>query len=138
MNLIDLKRKVRELTTFINYQKAEIEEQRNTVKATSYDKPMIKGTTKHSDTSDIIAKIVEMEKDVEKAQKEYNRLVPLINELEAGYKETNDRDKLIYADKVLKGYSNAKLEYKYGISSRQIRRIIKKVEKNIEMSENVR
>lgn len=131
MTLIDLKRKVRELTTFINYQKAEIEEQRNTIKGTSYDKPMVKGTPKHSDISDVIIKIVDMEQDVEKAQKEYDRLVPLINELEAGYKELNERDKLIYLEYHCKGYSAVKIGIRYGISERQVRRILKKVEKDV-------
>lgn len=131
MNLIDLKRKVRELTAFIKYQEAEIEEQRNTIKGTNYDKTIVSGTPKRQDMSDVVARIIEMEQDVEKAQKEYDRIIPLINELEAGYKELNDRDKLIYTDRILKGYSMAKLECKYGLCERQIRRILKKVEKNI-------
>ena len=135
MNLIDLKRKVRELTTFLKYQESEIEEQRNTVKAINYDKVLVSGSVAKHDTSDVIAKIVSMEKDLEKAQKEYDRLIPLVNELEQGYKELNDRDKLIYLERYIKGYSAVKIGIRYGITERQVRKILKKVEKNINSSE---
>ena len=131
MTLVDLKRKVRELTAFINYHKAEIEEAHNTVGAMNYDKVLVDGTPKHTDMSDVIAKIVEMEKDLEQAQKEYDRLIPLINELEEGYRELNERDKLIYMEYHIKGYSTVKIGIKYGITDRQVRRILKKVEKEL-------
>ena len=131
MNLIDLKRKVKELTTFIKYQESEIEEQRNTVKGTNYDKVLVSGTPKRQDMSDVVARIVEMEQDVEKAQKEYDRIIPLINELEAGYKELNERDKLIYLEYHCKGYSAVKIGMRYGLKERQIYNILKKVEENI-------
>lgn len=131
MTLIDLKRKVRELTAFINYHKAEIEEAHNTVGSMNYDKVLVDGTPKHRDMSDVIAKIVEMEKDLDQAQKEYDRLIPLINELEAGYRELNERDKLIYMEYHIKGYSTVKIGIKYGITDRQVRRILKKVEKEL-------
>ena len=138
MNLIDIKRKISELTIFITYQKSEVAAKRETVKATRYDKELVKGTTKRKDVSDIIAEIVEMETDIEYAQQEYNRLLILITDLENNYKELNERDKLIYVDRMIKGFSMAKMEYKYNKSDRQIRRIIQKVERNIKMSENVR
>ena len=131
MNLIDLKRKVKELTTFIKYQESEIEEQRNTVKGTNYDKVLVSGTPKRQDMSDVVARIAEMEKDVEQAQKEYDRLIPLMNELEAGYKELNERDKLIYLEYHCKGYSAVKIGMRYGLKERQIYNILKKVEENI-------
>ena len=138
MNLIDLKRKVKELTAFINYQRAELKEARNTVKASNFDKVMVSGTPKRRDTSDVIIKITEMEKELDHAEKEYNRLIPLINELEEGYKQLNERDKLIYLEYHCKGYSAVKIGIRYGITERHVRRIIKKVEKNIRMSETVR
>lgn len=131
MDLIDLKRKTRELTAFINYQKAEIKEQRNTLKATNFDKELVSGTPSRHDISDVIAKIVEMEKDVEKAQAEYDRLKPLINELEEGYKDLGDRDKLIYLEYHCKGYSAIKIGHRYKITDKQVYKILKKVEKNI-------
>lgn len=131
MNLIDLKRKTRELKTFINYQEAEIREQRNTLKATNFDKELVSGTPARHDISDVIAKIVEMEKDVARAQAEYDRLKPLIKELEEGYKNLGDRDKLIYLEYHCKGYSAIKIGMRYGITDRQVRKIIKKVEKTI-------
>lgn len=131
MNLIDLKRKVKELTTFIKYQELEIEEQRNTVKVTNYDKVLVSGTPKRQDMSDVVARIAEMEKDVEQAQKEYDRLIPLMNELEDGYKELNERDKLIYLEYHCKGYSAVKIGMRYGLKERQIYNILKKVEENI-------
>lgn len=131
MNLIDLKRKVRELTAFIKYQEAEIEEQRNTIKGTNYDKTIVSGTPKRQDMSDVVARIVEMEQDVEKAQKEYDRIIPLINELEAGYKELNDRDKLIYLEYHCKGYSAVKIGMRYNLKERQVYNIIKNIEEKI-------
>ena len=132
MTLIDLKRKVRELTAFINYHKAEIEDAHNTVGSMNYDKVLVDGTPKHRDMSDVIAKIIEMEKDLDKAQKEYDRLIPLINELEAGYKELNERDKLIYLEYHVKGYSAVKIGMRYGITDKQVYKILKKVEKNMQ------
>lgn len=131
MNLIDLKRKVRELTAFIKYQEAEIEEQRNTIKGTNYDKTIVSGTPKRQDMSDVVARIIEMEQDVEKAQKEYDRIIPLINELEAGYKELNDRDKLIYLEYHCKGYSAVKIGMRYNLKERQVYNIIKNIEEKI-------
>lgn len=131
MNLIDLKRRVKELTAFINYQKAEIKEQRNTIKATNYDKVLVSGTPKRQDISDVVARIVEMEEDVEQAQKEYDRLIPLMNELEEGYKDLNERDKLIYLEYHCKGYSAVKIGMRYDLKERQIYNILKKVEENI-------
>lgn len=131
MNLIDLKRRVKELTAFINYQKAEIKEQRNTIKATNYDKVLVSGTPKRQDISDVVARIVEMEEDVEQAQKEYDKLIPLMNELEEGYKDLNERDKLIYLEYHCKGYSAVKIGMRYDLKERQIYNILKKVEENI-------
>ena len=132
MNLIDLKRKVRELTTFINYQKAEIEEQRNTVKATNFDRVLVSGTPERQDISNVMVKIEAMERDVEKAQKEYDRLIPLINELEVVYKELNERDKLIYLEKYIKGYSLVKIGILHNITDRQVRNVLKKINEKFE------
>ena len=138
LNLIDLKRRIKEKATFLNYQKALIEDKRNTLKAAKLDKVLVSGTPKRMDTSDVVAEIEKMEKDVEYAQREYDRLIPLINELEQNYKELNERDKLIYLEYHCKGYSTVKIGIRYGISDRQVRRILKKVEKDIYMSEDVR
>jgi len=55
----------------------------------------------------------------------------LIKELEFAYKEEYDRNKLIYLDKKVKGFNNTKMDLKWGISKRQINRIIKEVEEKI-------
>lgn len=130
MNLIDLKRKVSELTSFINYQKNEVEEARNTLKSSRYDVEQVGGTKKH-DISDVIVKITELEKEVEIAQKEYDRLMPLLKELEDGYKQYNDRDKLIFLEHYCKGYSAVKIGLRYGITDRQVRNILHKTNKRI-------
>ena len=132
MTLIDLKRKVRELGSFIHYQRAEIEEARNTVKATQFDKINVDGSIKKSDLSDVIAKIDLMERDLDKATKQFDLLIPLINELEDGYRELNDRDKLIYLQFHCRGYSAVKIGQLHGISDKQVYKILKKVEKNIQ------
>ena len=131
MTLIDLKRKYRELKSFIKYQKLEIEEARNTVKATQYDKINVDGSIKKRDLSDVIAEIEIMEKDLDKATKKFDLLVPLIDELEEGYKDLNDRDKLIYLQFHCRGYSAIKIGQLHGISDKQVYKILKKVEKNI-------
>jgi RNA polymerase sigma factor (sigma-70 family) len=131
MNLIDLKRKKRELSSFLNYMYAEVNEKRDPVKATRFDKTTVDGTKKHYDTSDVVLAITDMEKDIEKTQQEYDRITSLINELEKGYKELNERDKLIYLEYWCKGYSTSKIGVRYGLSDRQVRRILKKVEKKL-------
>lgn len=131
MNLIDVKRKVRELASFLKYKEAEIDAKRNTIKATRFDKIITSGSAEKRDMPDLIAEIVEMEKDLDYVQKEYNRLVPLINELEAGYKELGERDKLIYLEYHCKGYSAIKIGFMHGISEKHVYKILSKVEKNI-------
>ena len=131
MNLISVKRRMKELNTFMSYQQSEIVELRNTVKATQYEKDLVQGSHKRTDTSDVIAKVVEMEKELRKAQEEYDRLVSLINQLEEGYKLFNDRDKLIYLEYYCKGYSAIKIGMRYGITDRQVRKIVRNIEKSI-------
>ena len=90
------------------------------------------GGTKKHDISDVVVKIVNMEKDIEKAQQEYDRLIPLLKELEECYKQYNDRDKLIFLEHYCKGYSTVKIGIRYGITDRQVRNILKKTKKRTE------
>lgn len=130
MNLIDLKRQVKEKATFLNYQKSLIEDKRNTLKASNYDKVLVSGSPKRLDTSDVVEEIVKMEKDIEYAQKEYDKLLLLMNELEQNYIDLNERDKRIYIEFHCKGYSAVKLGHKYGLTDKAIYKILNNVEKN--------
>ena len=53
------------------------------------------------------------------------------------YKKIDNRDLRIYFDKVYFKLSNANLEIKYGLTRRQIQRIIKKVKNNHKCRHNV-
>lgn len=131
MDLIQLKRKISELTSFINYQKKEIEEAKNTLKSSQYTVDSVSGGNKKSDISDVIEKIVEMETELEKSQQEYNRIIPLLKDLERVYEEYNDRDKMIFLEHYCKGYSTVKIGMRYGITDRQVRNILHKTNKKI-------
>ena len=67
---------------------------------------------------------------IKKCREELDEIYQEINDKETIYNKYNDRDKKIYIDKKLRGYSNAKMTYKYGLSKRSINRIVKKIEKN--------
>lgn len=136
MNLINVKEKLRETIAFMKYQNETIAANRNTVKATQFDKVLTSGTPPKKDTSDVVEKIIEMEKELEIATNEYNRLRNLVNELEEIYKTLNDRDKLIYLEYNCKGISAVKLGIKYGITDKAIYKIIKKVEKKLKVEKS--
>lgn len=138
MNLIDLKRKIRESATFINYLKAEINELRNPLKVTDTTKEIVSGSRKRQDTSDVIAKIVEMEQDLEIAQRGYDRMISTMKELEKGYEELGERDKRIYIEYWLKNYSTVKIGCRYGISDRQVRNILKNIEHKLEKDKKIK
>lgn len=136
MNLINVKEKLKETIAFMKYQNEAIASSRNTIQATKFDKVLTSGTPPKKDTSDIVEKIIEMEKDLEIATNEYNRLTSLVNELEEIYKTLNDRDKLIYLEYNCKGMSAIKLGIKYGISDKAIYKILKKVEKKLKVEKS--
>lgn len=132
MDLIKLNERKEELESDIKSYRRSIAKQRKSLEPSAVDttKEIVSGNPPRRTIDDVMYTIVEMEKSISKCKEELDELFQEIQEKETIYKKYNNRDKLIYLDKKLKGYSNAKLSYIYGLSKRHINRIIKKIEKN--------
>ena len=132
MDLIKLKEKKEELESDIKSCRRSIKRQRMSLEpsATDISKEIVSGNPPRKTIDDAMYQILEMEKMIKKCREELDEIYQEINDKETIYNKYNDRDKKIYIDKKLRGYSNAKMTYKYGLSKRSINRIVKKIEKN--------
>lgn len=135
MDLFDLEKEKKELESKIQSKKERIELQRARLEAGAMDlsKVSVQGG-KHGDTmTDAVALIVKMEKDIEYLEEELKQNSREIDRMYNIFKEFNERDKQIYTEKKLFGWSNARISVKHnGISKRYINKIVKKVKKSIE------
>lgn len=102
------------------------------LKATDIRSEIVEGRSKRKDLADLLHQKVELEKEIESLNDELLSYNPIITELEAIYKELGDRDKQIYIERKIRGYSPVRIGIKWGIDERTVRRIVKKVEKMIE------
>lgn len=132
MDLIKLKEKKELLDSDIKSYRRQIALKRKSLEPRAVDttKVIVDGNPPRKTIDDVMHQILEMEKNINHCKEELDILQAEINEKVEIYKKYNDRDKMIYIDKKLKGYSNAKISYRHKISKRQINRIIKKIEKN--------
>lgn len=135
MDLFELEKEKKELESKIQSRKERIELQRARLEAGAMDlsKVSVQGG-KYGDTmTDAVALIVKMEKDIEYLEEELKQNSREIDRMYNIFKEFNERDKQIYTEKKLFGWSNAKISVKHdGISKRYINKIVKKVKKSIE------
>ena len=135
LNLFQLKEEYCEKQKFIrlNMEKIRmIECKMEGLKATDIRSEIVEGRSKRKDVADLLHQKVELEKEIESLNDELLSYNPIIAELEAIYKELGDRDKQIYIERKIRGYSPVRIGIKWGIDERTVRRIVKKVEKMIE------
>ncbi len=77
-------------------------------------------------------KKLEIEKEIEKEEKELSKLQEQIKKMHEKLSLINARDKKIYTEKVLLGWSNNKISANnYGITRQHIIRIVKKVDREL-------
>lgn len=135
MNLIELKEIYGEKQRFIKWKMEEIksiEYKMENIRATDIKDISVQSSHKKIDLADLLDKKVILEQEVEELGKELDKIIPIIKELEHLYSEVGDRDKQIYIQRKIWGYSPVKIGIKYGISDRQVKRIVKKVEKTLQ------
>lgn len=97
-----------------------------------YSKERVQSSHLNDSQLEIIAKIVEMEKDIAFIQKELEVVNKDINEQYQIFKKFNDEEQQIYIEKRIFKWSNAKISVKHnGISKRQINRVISKIKRNL-------
>lgn len=74
----------------------------------------------------------EIEKEIEKEEGELSKLQEQIKRMHEKFSLINARDKKIYTEKVLLGWSNNKISVNnYGITRQHIIRIVKKVDREL-------
>ena len=132
MNLYDLKEEVEELRVFQNNHMKQIKELRNKIESprtTSYTPVKAKG--KPIALEKTLDRLTILECEFEESVERLDELKPLIDELEAIYKQYNDRDKLIYLEKKIKGWTNIKIAMRHGISVATVKRITSKINNQI-------
>lgn len=84
----------------------------------------VQSTPKMHSREDILIMLAELSKDYDECNRKLKEI----------YFKVKDRDLKIYMEKKYFQISNAKLEEKWGITRRQVQRIVKKIEKNRTMS----
>lgn len=140
MNLFDLQKEYNEKQLFIKLLKDKIkllDVRIENIKATDIRDVSVLGHVQKTDISDLLHKKAELEKEIDNIYEKLGLILPIIEKLEKSYQTLGDRDKQIYIQRKIWGYSAVRIGMKWGIDERTVRRIVKKVEKNITMSENV-
>ena len=130
MDLYDLEKEKKILESKIQSKKERIEIERTKLepKATDYTKVMVQSGHKKDSMTDVIAIIVEMEQDIEYLETRLKQNEKEVNRLYNIYNQYKERDKQIYIEKKLLGWSNAKISVRHeGISRQYINKIIKKI-----------
>lgn len=87
---------------------------------------------KRTDLSDYVAQVIYFETKIKEYDNKISDRKPFIDELEAIFKEFNDRDQQIYLEHYLRGYSMVNIGVKYSIDTSTVWRIIKKVEESLQ------
>ena len=130
MDLYDLEKEKKILESKIQSKKERIEIERTKLepKATDYTKVMVQSSHTKDSMTDVIAIIVEMEQDIEYLETRLKQNEKEVNRLYNIYNQYKERDKQIYIEKKLLGWSNAKISVRHeGISRQYINKIIKKI-----------
>lgn len=134
MNLIELQKDYNEKQLFIKLQLDKIKllnDRMENIKATDIRDVSVLGHSKKIDISDLINDKVKIENDIKEMYKEIEFMLPIIKELENEYHKLGDRDKQIYIQRKIWGYSPVKIGIKWGITDRRVQEIIKNVEKQL-------
>lgn len=92
-----------------------------------FDKERVDGGVA-PDNLDIISKIVDIEQKLDYVKEMKINCVELVEELEEKIKQSGDRNQQIYMEFRYKKYSADKIGMRYGITDRQVYRIIKEIE----------
>lgn len=138
MNLLELKEIYEEKQQFIKWKMEEIrliDCKMENIKATDIKDISVQSSYKKIDLADLLDKKVILEQEVEELGEELNKIIPVIKELEHLYSSVGDRDKQIYIQRKIWGYSPVKIGIKWGITDRQVQKIVKKVEKQLSSSQ---
>ena len=134
MELFELEKEKKILESKIVSKKERIELERTKLDVQAIDLTKVAVQSSHSNNTnlDVIAKITEMEKDLEYLEKLLEQNSKEVSRLYNIYDHFDERDKQIYIEKKLYKWSNSKISVKHGgISFRQIQRIIEKIKKSI-------
>ena len=122
----------------INAEIQKIEEQlelnrvkMENLKATQYDKEMVSGSSKGIDINDLLEKGRYLETKLGYAKEEKGILEIQVEQLEKTYKELNDRTKLIWLQRFIKGYSITKIALLNNCSERTVQREIHEIKSKI-------
>lgn len=99
-------------------------------KAVDITKEKVSGGGIGKTIDDVMHLIIEAEKGVQRCKNLLEDYYQEVREKEEIYKTYNDRDKQIYVDKMFYKLNTAQMEIKYGLSKRQVNRIIKKIKKS--------
>jgi hypothetical protein len=99
-------------------------------KAVDITKEKVSGGGIGKTIDDVMHLIIEAEKGVQRCKNLLEDYYQEVREKEEIYQKYNDRDKQIYIDKMLYKLNTAQMEIKYGLSKRQVNRIIKKIKKS--------
>lgn len=139
MNLYQLKKEIDQLKSYLIFYKnklGEIDERMTSIKISTITAERVQGGTKENRTDYYI-----MNKDycIDKIiaiECELKSYIPLLNQLEATFKEFNDKDRQIYFDYHINGYNADKLAMKYHYSRSQIYNIINRVNDQLKIRQN--
>lgn len=104
----------------VTYEKVEMMRTKLEKCTSSIAEVSVQGSHKLHSREDALLLLAEMSQILDESQKKLREI----------YNKTEDRNLRIYFDKKYFNVTNAQLEYKYGITKRQIQRICKKIEKN--------
>ena len=108
----------------VTYEKVEMIRTKVEKCTSSITEINVQGSHKLHSREDALLLLAEMSQILDESQKKLREI----------YNKTKDRNLKIYFDKKYFNVTNAQLEYKYGITKRQIQRICKKIEKKKTMS----
>ena len=98
------------------------------ITATDIRDVSVLGHAKKMDINDLLNEKAKLEKEINEAYEELGLMLPIIKQLEGAYEQIGDRDKQIYIQRRIWGYSPVKIGVKWGISERQVQKIVKNVE----------
>ena len=134
MNLLDLQREYNEKQLFIKLLRDKIkliDDRMENITATDIRDVSVLGHAKKMDINDLLNEKYIIEEELNETYEELGLMLPVIKQLEEAYEQIGDRDKQIYIQRRIWGYSPVRIGIKWGIDERTVRRIVKKVEKNL-------
>lgn len=106
------------------YEKVEMMRTKLEKCTSSITEVSVQGSHRLHSREDALLLLAEMSQILDESQRKLREI----------YNKTDDRNLKIYFDKKYFNLTNKQLEYKWGITKRQINRICKKIEKNKYMS----